>query len=210
LSDEILAFAGRKTNAEVIRDCATLGYLLADWDTIDLTYGYGRFWALWRPDPEHFSRGDLNPNKSPDYPDGLNATDTKLPSRSWDAVVIDPPYKFNGTSGQGGPASSDESYGVDGDYVTPSQRLGLMTAMMVEGHRILRPNGFMLYKCQAQVVSGKVIWQDRIMAERAEGLGMRHVDTLYVEGHRPQPSGRRQVHARQNYSTMLILKKGRS
>ena len=200
---EILAFSGRKTNAEAIEDCAKLGYIGPGDLTIDLTYGLGRFWTRWKPDELHCA--DLNPDKSPDFPDGLDATATGFLDSCYDVVVVDPPYKLNGKSGQGGPASSDADYGVDGDYMPVGARMNLMRNMLTEANRIVKPGGVVLYKCQAQVVSGNVMWQDRVMAQHAEHVGMRHIDSLFVEGVRAQPSGRRQIHARRNYSTLLVL-----
>ncbi len=81
--------------------------------------------------------------------------------------------------------------------------------MTTEAHRVLTPGGYLLLKCQDQVCSGQVRWQTREFADHAEQLGMRLVDALHLLGHRPQPAGRRQVHARRNYSTLLVLRKNR-
>ena len=45
----VLAIGARRTNAELIDDCATLGYLRADEPTFDATYGEGAFWTRWEP-----------------------------------------------------------------------------------------------------------------------------------------------------------------
>lgn len=208
MTDEIMAFAGRKTNAEAIRDCVRLGYIGETDDIIDLTYGLGRFWTLTGELPR-LQRADLDPAKSPDWPDGLDATNTGLSSASFDVAVIDPPYKLNGTSDMGGPATSDSDYGVAGDYHSREARHDLMFRMLIEGIRLVRPKGFVLYKCQAQVNGGKVRWQPNMIANWATERGMEHVDELYVEGYRPQPPGRAQKTARRNYSTLLILKRKR-
>ena len=60
-------------------------------------------------------------------------------------------------------------------------------------------------KCMDQVCSGRVHWQTHMMAAHAEALGCRLVDSILVLGEREQPSGRRQVHVRRNYSTLLVL-----
>jgi hypothetical protein len=90
----ILAHGDWKTNAELIRDCASLGYLHGDWYTLDPTYGLGTFWSLWRP--HTLVASDIDPAKSL----WGGATDfTNLPwsNNLFDAVVFDPPYKLNGT-----------------------------------------------------------------------------------------------------------------
>ena len=68
----------------------------------------------------------------------------------------------------------------------------------------------LLIKCQDQVVSGAVRWQTRIFADHAEAQGFQLVDALHVQGSRPQPDGRRQVHARRDYSTLLVLERHRT
>lgn len=63
----------------------------------------------------------------------------------------------------------------------------------------------LLVKCQDQVVSGRVVWQTKQVAE-ALGDTMRLVDELHLPSYRPQPDGVKQVHARRNYSTLQIYK----
>ena len=73
--------------------------------------------------------------------------------------------------------------------------------------RVLEPNGVLLVKCQDQVCSGRVRWQTREFVGVAERAGCDLVDMFQLGGHRPQPPGRRQMHARRNYSTLLVLRK---
>lgn len=53
-------------------------------------------------------------------------------------------------------------------------------------------------------------WQTIEFTNHAVGLGSRLVDQLHLPSYRPQPAGRRQVHARRNYSTLLVLQKDAS
>lgn len=113
----------------------------------------------------------------------------------------------SGTPDSGGPANMDDSYGIR----SPSSwqdRHALIRAGIDECARVLRPGGHLLIKCQDQVCSGRVRWQTREFADHAEGLGCTLVDALLLVGHRQQPPGRRQVHARRNYSTLLVCRKG--
>lgn len=41
----VLAATAWKTNADLIVDCARLGYLRKEWITLDPTYGRGLWWA---------------------------------------------------------------------------------------------------------------------------------------------------------------------
>jgi ubiquinone/menaquinone biosynthesis C-methylase UbiE len=78
---------------------------------------------------------------------------------------------------------------------------------ITEAVRVLRPGGHLLVKCQDQVCSGKVRWQSIDFSMHGIGLGLQLVDRLELVSYRPQPAGRRQVHARRNHSTMLVLRR---
>lgn len=185
------------SNADLIADCARLGYLRADWVTVDPTYGLGRFWRRWRPDV--LLRHDLDPERAPD---GV-ADFRRLPyrDRSVDAVVFDPPYKLNG---QAGSHALDDGYGV-ASASRWQDRHELIRDGITEAARIVKPGGLVLVKCQDQVSSGRVRWQTIEFVAHADTVGLRLVDMLHLHGARPQPPGRRQVHARRNYSTLLVL-----
>lgn len=202
MSDEILAASRWRTNGEMIADVARLGYLRSDWRTLDPTFGYGKWWTDWRPDD--LVASDLNPEKSPT---GTSVDFTRLPhdDGSFDAVTFDPPYKLNGTPS----GAMDERYGVDA-RASWRDRHALIRDGIVECHRVTRPGGMLLVRCQDQVSGGRIRWQTIEFATFAESLGMRLVDRLDRLGHRPQPAGRRQQHARRNLSSLLILTRDRA
>ncbi len=122
----ILAAGGYANNAELIVACRTLGYLDDHTPTWDGTYRHGRFWTLWQPQQLH--RTDLDPAHSPDHPGGLDATTTPYPDGHWARIVLDPPYKLNGTStGQG---AATAALKAAGNAVCPQQAtaaFGLLT-----------------------------------------------------------------------------------
>lgn len=200
----VMAMTTARDNAELIEQTAQLGYLCAEWRALDCTYGEGRFWRRWRP--EFLIGCDLDPIRSP-LGMSVDFTDMPFPDANFDAVVLDGPYKLNGTSTGKGSASSDESYGVAGPNVSWQDRHALIRNGITECVRVLAPKGMLLVKCQDQVCSGQKRWQTREFADHAESLGCRLVDMLHLMGHRAQPPGRRQVHAQQNFSTMLVLRK---
>jgi len=193
----VLAIDKYPTNGHLIAACAQLGYLREDWRTLDPTYGLGVFWSVWRP--TFLVGSDLDPAKSPT---GTSVDATALPhaDRSFNSVVIDGPYKLNGT-----PTDSSR-YGVH-EPTRWQDRMGLLSRMLAEGARVL-VDGYLLFKCQDQVVSGKVRWQTQVFANEAEALGLGLVDRLDYLSYRPQPSGTRQVTARRNASSMLVFKRG--
>ncbi len=214
----ILAHDIYRNNAEVIAyGCVPLGILRPDMLIRDVTYGLGKFWTLWMPDGGLKSRdnrtgqlvaSDIDPDKTT-FLGPVDATNTGEWADWWDALVIDGPYKLNGTSGGGGPASSDDAYGVH----VPSKwrdRHQLIIDMMTEGHRILKPGGVMLVKMQDQVCSQKLRMQTYIFAKHAiEELGMELTNRFQLEGFRAQPEGRRQATERSNYSTLHVYRKAR-
>jgi hypothetical protein len=190
----VLAIGDRKNNAEAIRDAHQLGYI--NGCVLDMTYGLGRFWKLYRP-------LDLFTNDL--YADAQFAYDfTDLP-RDWtglfDTVVFDPPYKLNGT---GGSHPSDAGYGVANKG---GDRWNLILGGLEEAYRVCAPGGHILVKCQDQVVSGHKVFQTQDIPKNIDAP---LVDQLHVRSYRPQPAGRRQLHARQDYSTLLVFKKGKS
>lgn len=194
---DVLAIGGWKNNAELIADVARLGYL--DGSVLDLTYGLGNFWTLWRPDS--LRTNDLNPERNADNCDDFRATG--YADRQFDAVVFDPPYRLNGTPDQ----DYDDSYGI-AQPTRWQDRMDIMRDGLREAIRVSRR--YVLVKCQAQVVSGKVVWQDIEMAKVAEECGARLRDRFdLVTPMRPQPAGRRQVHARRNHSTLLVFEVAR-
>lgn len=186
----------RHNNAELVRDLATLGYLRPEWTTLDATYGLGRFWKHWRPDVlvanDRYTEADTH----------YSFTDMLWGDQFFDVVVFDPPYKLNGTSTGKGCAASDRDYGV-AEQATWQERHALIFDGIVECARLARR--VLIIKCQDQVVSGRKRWQTRLFADAAEACGFRLDDMLHVGGIRPQPAGRRQVHAHQDYSTALVL-----
>lgn len=189
--------AAARTNADLMADCATLGYL--DGSVLDLTYATGRFWRKHRP--FFLVTNDIDVEMDADR--HLDATCTGLEAKSFDTVVFDPPYKLNGTSTGKGPAASDVGYGVGGPYVTAAGRHGLLVDGTVEALRLARR--FVLVKCMDQICSGSYHPQTFIAYQAAVATGARLVDQLHVLGGRAQPNGRRQVHARRNYSTLLVF-----
>jgi hypothetical protein len=189
MTDTVMAATAWPTNAHLIEDCARLGYLRKEWDVLDPTYGKGTFWKRWCP--LGLVGHDLKT-------DGVDFRDLPYPDRTFEAVTFDPPYKLNGT-----PSDPDERYGVD----VPASIKGrhqLMLDGLDECARVLAGRGRLLVKCQDQVASGRVHWQTHMMTARAEAHGLRLVDAmLMLTTPRPQRS---QVHARRNYSTMLVFK----
>lgn len=167
-------------NAALIADCARLRHLTADGPTWDGTYREGTFWTRWQP--QLLLATDLDPKYSRDRREGLDATASGWPDNYWAHVVLDPPYKLNGTDqGEGA------RYGVAGPYRSVEDRLALMQEMLTEGARVLAPGGTLLFKCQDQTNAGSKVWQTDLATTWATNLGLTKIDALQLEAYRPQP-----------------------
>ncbi len=195
----VMAFGGWRNNAEMVEDCARLGYLRSDWHTLDPTYGHGTFWKRWRP--ARLFACDLDLTRSPvGFP--VDFTDLPFGDERFDAVVFDPPYKLNGTPDP----AADLRYGTQ----LPTRwqdRMALIRRGLEECSRVLGA-GYLLVKCQDQVCSGKVRWQTDMVTDHLRRLGLGKVDRFDYPSWRPQPAGRRQVHAARNTSQMLVFRRG--
>lgn len=190
----VFAMSDHRRNADLIADCFELGYIRDDDIVLDPTYGTGRWWTKRRP--QWLTGSDLKT--------GVDFRDLPGETGTYDVVAFDPPYKLNGT---GGSHPSDEGYGVGGSYEAWQDKHKLIMRGIEECVRVLKPNGILLIKCQDQVCSGHVRWQSREFANYAEEIGCDQIDMLMLPGYRAQPAGRRQLHARRNYSTLLVFRK---
>lgn len=191
----VLAIDTYKSNADLILACRDLGYI--EGVVMDPTYGMGTFWSKWKPDGVYT---DLDPLKSPSGGSIDFTAMSHYADREFDTVVFDPPYKLNGTPND----AVDNRYGVH-EPTRWQDRMGLCIQGIGECARVSKK--WLLVKCQDQVCSGKVRWQTIQFAFHAEAQGFELVDMLHYVAYRPQPEGRSQVHARRNYSTMLVLRR---
>lgn len=193
---DILATRSWTTNGDLIKDVAVLGYL--DGTVLDATYGEGKFWTKFKS-PQLFTN-DLY--KPADYSDDY--TNLHFLDNTFDTVVFDPDYKMTGTPSS---PAMDYAYGTD-KPMRYQDRLANIEKGAAECFRVCKR--FTLVKCMDQVVSGNVVWQTDMITRTIENLGGRKVDRFdMVTSGRPQPEGRRQVHARRNTSTLLVFEKGK-
>ena len=201
----VMARGDWNTNAEMLVDVARLGYLPAEDDesklVLDPTYGLGRWWTLYRP--KNLAYSDANPARS-HMGDAADFRQLPWPNCTFDTVAFDPPYKLNGTPTEDG---MDWAYGVD-ERASWQSRHQLIRDGITECLRVTKRRGYLLVKCQDQVCSGQVRWQTIEFTNHAGEHGAKLVDSFLFPGYREQPPGRRQVHARRNYSTLLVFRKG--
>lgn len=196
--DDVLALGKWADNGRMIADAHRLGYV-GD-RVLDLTYQLGTFWKHHRPDD--LVTNDLDVDVDADH--HVDAAGDYPPewTASFDTVVWDPPYKNSGTA-----PASDARYGVT-DYVPHTERASLLVAGAVNAVRAVKPGGYLLVKCQDQVAGGAVRWQTyEELVPAMRDVPVRLVDEFVFRSGRPQPRGRRQLHARRNYSKLMVFRR---
>lgn len=199
---EVRAIGDRINNAQLMADCHQLGYL--DGPVLDATYGTGRFWKGLDDLAIDLTTNDLNPDAVTEHHHDFTAL--PFDNNSFATAVFDAPYKLNGTSTGIGASALDNGYGVGGTYRTVQSIHTLMRLGLIECGRVAAR--YVLAKCQDQVVSGRVHWQTIMLTETGYDYDLNLVDMLHVQGYRKQPEGRRQLHARRDYSTLLVFEVG--
>jgi hypothetical protein len=184
------------TNGEMIADVAVLGYIGEK--VLDAAYGLGRFWSTYKP--SSLIRNDAHPDKG-----NVHYDFTSFPNYwedSFDTVVFDPPYKLNGTPTLG---KMDEDYGVD-SYTSIKDKIILIKQGTMECARITKPGGTLLVKIQDQVASGRMVFLSDIVRDTLKYTAHKIAIFHFLTEPRPQPQGTRQLHARNNFSTLLVFR----
>jgi hypothetical protein len=191
----ILAADTWRTNAELMLACRDLGYLRDDWWTLDPTYGGGKWWTLWKP--------DLLTS-----PSGHDFCKLAYPNNTFDAAVFDPPYVSTGGRRTSTIVDFNQRYGLVDAPRTPLDLHTQNAKGLAELYRVVKPSAYVLVKCMNYISSGKFQPGVHWMCLSAWTIGFTQVDEFQHIGRpRPQPTRPKQVHARNNYSTLLVFQK---
>jgi len=179
----------------------------------DVTYGGGVF---WRNVPAGKYR--LKPT---DISDGIDCRKLPYADHSIDCLVLDPPYmegfyRGNGTQKAGsGTHSAFASFYSNGDERANGSAkwhaavTDLYFKAGAEAHRVLKPNGVLIVKCQDEVSANRQ-WLTHIeITNEYESKGFYAKDLfVVVRENRPVISRlKKQVHARKNHSYFLVFVK---
>lgn len=198
----VMAATAWKTNADLIASCVELGYIDLDQPVLDPTYGRGIWWQ--QVTPKLLYRSDLRH-------DGKDFRSLPWHDDMFGTVAYDPPYVCVGGRTTTGIADMHDRFGLTDTPRTPAGLQHLINEGLAECTRVLKPRGHLLVKCQDYVSSGRLFPGTHHTLTFALTLPLELVDRLEHIGHaRPQPAGRRQVHARRNLSTLFVFRKART
>lgn len=194
-----------RTNADLVDACWKLGYVHGR--TLDPTYGLGNWWLTGQAAVDSGSVAcDLDPEKA----GNVRADFRELPfaDDSFDTVVFDPPYVSPGGRKTTGLPEFWARYGMGATAKSPELLFEYNSAGFRECIRVAKRGTHVLYKSQDYISSGKLKPVTHWIINDADYYGMEYVDRLeHIGEGRPQPKGRRQVHARRNLSTLLVFRK---
>ena len=167
---------------------------------LDATFGLGVFWKDSYPKEWTVYGMDADKTKRPT----LYGDNRSIPVRGniFDVVIYDPPYVTHGWS------KWDESYryGSAEGYGSISY---LFPSFLDEAERVLRTGGIVIAKLANQIHSGRFfdqVCEFKVMAQTQFTLCNEVIKIRSAA--RPQPAGRRQLHAEQRHSYYVILRKG--
>jgi len=207
-STDLIFSARVGSNAAVFADLLRLhvpeGSLVAD-----VTYGRGAFWRDVPDGAYQLAASDLET--------GVDCRSLPYADRTLDALVLDPP-SMEGLfrparaqlAGSGTHASFRARYsggaGTKGGPKYHAAVLDLYYRAGAEAHRVLRPQGVFIVKCQDEVSAGKQrLTHVELLNHYADRFDAKDLFVV-VRAQRPGVSRiKRQLHARKNHSYFLVL-----
>jgi DNA modification methylase len=177
----------------------------------DVTDGKGVFWKKVDPDAYDLLASDIKT--------GTDCMDLPYQDASVDAVVLDPPYMeglFRGSerhlAGSGSHAAFRGNY--SNGKATKGEGPKWHDAVLdfyfragVEAHRVLKPGGVLIVKCQDEVSANRQRLTHVELINHFEERGF-YTKDLFVVVRRNRPGVSRlvkQVHARKNHSYFLVF-----
>lgn len=169
---------------------------------LDMTWGRGNFWKDIDVETYRLVTNDIVTEA--DMHEDFRSM--SLPDRSFDCVVLDPPYALHG---KGAPikASISSPYQLNAALTPTSARevRQVYRAGISEARRLLKPNGILIIKCQDQIESGK---QQYIHAYLLKLAGFVSEDLfVLVQTQTPAMRHTYQKHARKNHSYFIVQRR---
>lgn len=168
---------------------------------LDPTYSKGVFWKGLEGPRLKF---DLYPQA-----DGVTQGDArKLPLADWsvDSIMFDPPFIAKNTTTRVPNGKIERRFG---GYNSVDELFEFYSSALVEFRRILRPYGFLVFKCQDVISGGKQHWSHCEVWDMARDIGYTAKD-LYIKVNRNimiSPNMANQQHARRTHSYFWVFQR---
>lgn len=173
---------------------------------LDTTYSSGNFYKgnitppMFKMDSEPQMKGVAK----------VTGANIPLPNESINTAMFDPP--FLATKGkslnQGG--NSNKTVKRFGYYPDELSLHSFYQDALKEFHRVLKPNGVLIFKCQDKVSSGKQYWSHVFVMNEAIKIGY-YVKDLFILLAKNRITAKWQLvnqkHARKFHSYFLVLQK---
>lgn len=205
-TNDLIFSAHQGTNDDLFPKVMSL-YVPKGSTVADVTYGKGVFW-------KKVENGDYE-LKATDLRTGVKCNDLPYGDSSIDCVVFDPPYMHTpgGTAHQN--HQNFESYyannGAENTTVKYHEAvLDLYFKGATEAHRVLKPNGILIIKCQDEVCANRQRLTHVEIINELTGTNRFIVEDLFVLVRTNRPGVSRiltQNHARKNHSYFLVFRK---
>jgi len=207
-TNELVFSAHLGDNAELFPQVLEL-YVPKGSIVADVTYGQGAFWRT-------VDKNDYV-LKASDIKDGVDCRSLPYADGTIDCVVFDPPYMHTpGGTAHNGHQNFENYYRNNStNHNTKKYHeavLDLYFHGAAEAHRVLRPKGILILKCQDEVCANKQRLTHVEIITQLERQGFITED-LFVLMRRNRPGVSRilqQKHARKNHSYFLVFRKNGS
>ncbi len=211
-SEPIQSVVTSRRNADLIAAVAEV-WIDSDDVVLDMTYGKGNFWTVYRPD--NLIVHDL-------ALDGVDFAALPELDESVDVVVFDPPYiapgAKDGKRDTTGVPEFFARYGLANAPRNATELEAMFRSGIIEGFRVLRPRGRLLVKCMDFVHNsgrggnGMVPSHYNVIRD-ALAVGFQFADEfVHHSGLGPQPTERLgtrrlQHHSRRSHSFLTVFGK---
>jgi len=185
---------------EILKDIITLYVPTGQFD-LDPTYGRGNFYRHGVPAPRYI--GDLNPrdNTIPQ----MDCCELPYEAASLSSIVFDPPFLPTARKAP----DSDKMKVHFGQLSSIPVLLETYSRSLAEFHRVLKPKGIVVFKCQDFILSGKqnFIHIDIALMSTALGFQLEDLFILLAKNRVLRWTAKEQKHARKYHSYFWVLRK---
>jgi tRNA G10 N-methylase Trm11 len=184
-------------NCDLLKEVSAL-YFKPGMKISDVTFGKGNFWNKIDVTKFQFYPSDIMT--------GIDFRSLPYEDRTFDVIVLDPPYVHNDGSYKIG--ATYNNHLIEGHFSTV---LELYQKGIAEAYRVLKPRGMLLVKCQDIVEYRQQRWAHieifnlaKALNFYAKDLFILHQDTIPMVRIKP---GFPQHHGRRNHSYLWIFTK---